>query len=121
MEHLLFYGKNCIVSHAEPMRAFSKQELIDGRLYPGVVQGLTWTDNGEAANESVNKTIKNLTGYDDTENYVWLGGHRPVTENFRVRQNGMYIQIHNPSRQNIALVQPDKKFNPETDIRELKK
>ncbi len=118
---LLFYGKSCIVSHAEPMRAFSKDELVDGRLYPGVVQGLTWTDNGEAASESVSKTIRNLTGLDDIENYVWLGGHRPVTENFRLRQNGMYIQIHNPSRQNIALVQPDKKFNPETDIRELKK
>lgn len=118
---LLFFGKNCIVSHAEPMRVFTKQELIDGRLYPGVVQGLTWTDNGEAAVESVINTIKNLTADEDSENYVWLGGHRPVTENYRLRQNGRYIQIHNPSRQNIAIVKSDKKFNPETDIRELKK
>lgn len=113
---LLYYGKKCIISHAEPVRAFTKKELIDAHQYPGVVQGLTWTDNGDAENGSVKRTIQNLTGFEDTGDYVWLGGHRPVPEKYRLRQDGLYIQIHNPSRQNIAFINEKDKFDPEKDI-----
>lgn len=113
---LVYYGKKCVVSHAEPVRPFSKKELVDAHLYPGVVQGLTWTDNGDAATGSVKATIANLTGYEDTGDFVWLGGHRPVTEKYRLRQDGLYIQIHNPSRQNIAVINGEEKFDPEKDI-----
>ena len=61
---------------------------------------------------SFDKTMKLL----DIANYVYFGGHRPVKENYRLRQNGKFIQIHNPKLQNIVLVRPDRKFNPETDI-----
>jgi len=118
---LVFYGKNFIVSHAEPVRAFSKRELIDAKLYPGVVQGLTWTDNGEAEEGSVAMTIKNITGSDEIDDFVWFGGHRPVPETYRLRQNGIYIQIHNPSKQNIVFVDEKKKFNPEKSFIEVKK
>lgn len=119
---LFYFGKKCMVSHAEPARPFSRQELVDARLYPAVVQGLTWTDNGEAFEGSVNETIKKLVGLiSDAQDYVWLGGHRPVSDNYSLRQNGQYIQIHNPARQNIALVRGEGKFNPDTDIIEVKK
>lgn len=121
---LAYFGKKCLVSHAEPLRAFTREELINARLIDGLVAGLTWTDNGSADNTSAEGTIKNLCGTDDfsrINDYVYLGGHRPVTGNYKLLQNGRYIQIHNPGKQNIAIVQADKKFNPETDIRELKK
>ncbi len=118
---LFYYGKKCMISHAEPLRPFSRQELVDARLYPAVVQGLTWTDNGSAWEGSVEATIKNLTGQEDTGDYVWLGGHRPVPEKYRLRQGGLYIQIHNPSRQRIAIVKSDVKFNPDSDMVEVYK
>ena len=52
---------------------------------------------------------------------MYLGGHRPVPGNYRALQNGKYIQIHNPGKQNIAFVQADKKFDPDTDIIEVAK
>ena len=120
---LAFFGKKCVVSHAEPYKAYTREELIDARITEGVVAGLTWTDNGTAGPGSAEGTIRNLVGEEFAliSDYVYLGGHRPVTGNYRALQNGRYIQIHNPGKQNIAFVQPDKKFNPETDIRELKK
>ncbi len=121
---LFYFGKKCVVSHAEPYRAYKREELIDARIIEGVVAGLTWTDNGSAAEGSAEGTIKNLCQTEDlaaVSDYVYLGGHRPVTGNYRLLQKGKYIQIHNPGKQNIALVQADKKFDPETDIRELKK
>ena len=121
---LAYFGKKCVVSHAEPYRAYTREELINARITDSVVAGLTWTDNGTAAEGSAEGTIKNLCdagAFATINDYVYLGGHRPVTGNYRLLQNGRYIQIHNPGKQNVAFVQPDRQFNPETDIRELKK
>ena len=70
---------------------------------------------------SVEATIKNLTGLEDCGDYVYLGGHRPVNGNYKLRQNGLYIQFHNPGLQNVAIVKSDKKFNPNLDIVEVAK
>lgn len=120
---LAYFGNRCVVSHAEPYKAYTRKELIDARKTEGVVAGLTWTDNGTAASGSAEGTIRNLCNddFELTKEYVYLGGHRPVTGNYKTLQNGKYIQIHNPGKQNIAFVQPDKKFNPDTDIMEIKK
>ena len=128
---LYFFGKRCAVSHAEPMRVFSREELIDARLYSGVVKGLIWTNNGEAMPGSAAGTVSRLfessvaAGENDVkksgsvyvpEGYVSLGGHRPVTGNYKILQNGTYIQIHNPARQNIVFVRPERSINLESDI-----
>ena len=120
---LYYFGKKCAVSHAEPMRAFSRQELIDARKYPEVVKGLIWTNNGEAEDGSAAGTVKNLFDcYGEVPaGYVSLGGHRPVTGNYKILQNGNYIQIHNPGKQNIVFVQQERNINIENDIIEVKK
>ena len=133
---LAFFGKRCVVSHAEPYRIYTREELVDARLTEGVVAGLTWTDNGTAAEGSAEGTIKNLCeaaassvaagsgkelNLSLINDYVYLGGHRPVTGNYKLLQNGRYIQIHNPGKQNIAFVQADRKFNPDKDIIEVAK
>ena len=112
--------KNCVVSHAEPRFAFTREQIINAKFTDGVIEGLTWTANDEAEEGTASAIIKNLLGSDSDE-CVYLAGHRPVSGNYRLRQNGKFIQIHNPSKQNIAIVQSDKKFNPENDIVEVKK
>ncbi len=121
---LFYFGKRCSVSHAEPARAFTRQELIDAKIYEDVVRGLIWTGNGEAEERSARETVQNL--FDNTEGcipkgYLYLGGHRPVQGNYKVLQDGFYIQIHNPGKQNIAFVHPDRKFDPEKDFIEVVK
>ncbi len=113
---LLVLANKCLISHAEPKRAFSRQEIIDAPMDGKVIEALTWTDNDAAREGSVAQTIKNLTGQEECGDYVYLGGHRPVSGNYKLRQNGLYIQIHNPSLQNVAIVKSDKKFNPDNDI-----
>lgn len=115
---LVFVGKKCVISHAEPIKAYTKQQLIDARLEKGIVEGLTWTDNNEAEEGSVSTIISNLTEENDV---VYFGGHRPVVNNYEYRQNKTFIQIHNPSQQNISFVDNKKLFNPETDIYEVSK
>ena len=123
---LVCFGKRCVVSHAEPQRTYSRDELVNARITEGIVEGLTWTDNGVAEEGSAENTVRELcsaSGVEEceAENFVYLGGHRPVTGDYRLLQDGKYIQIHNPGKQNIALVQPDRKFNPDTDIIEIAK
>lgn len=116
---LFYFGKNCAVSHAEPMRAFTKDELINAKKYEDVVRGLIWTNNGEAEEKSARTTVQNL--YETSEGcipkgYLYLGGHRPVQGTYKALQDGFYIQIHNPGKQNVVFVGPDKIIDLESDI-----
>ncbi len=113
---------SCIVSHAEPAQVYTRKEIINyHEKESSVVFGLTWTANGKADENSVGKTIRNLVGRKKAKNYVWLGGHRPVAGKYAFRQDGRYIQIHNPEEENIAVVSPERKFNPLEDIVNVEK
>ena len=124
---LFFAGKNCSVSHAEPKDFYSQKQLINARNIPEVVEGLTWTANDDAQPDSVELIHRELYGLDGVDGMdgepditpVHIGGHRPVAGNYALRQKGRYVQIHNPSRQNVAVVPSDRKFNPETDMVEV--
>lgn len=113
---LFYFGKRCAVSHAEPMRAFSRQELVDAKSSEEVVRGLIWTNNGEAEEKSARQTVQNLFDSRVPKGYLYLGGHRPVQGNYKVLQDGFYIQIHNPGKQNIVFVRPERYINLESDI-----
>ena len=124
---LVFVSKNVVVSHAEPKISVSKKEVINARKSAQIIYAFTWTANGEAEEGSVSQIIKNLVCDDEKEteienkdeiqteyenenvnqdenNYVYLAGHRPVKDNFALRQGGKFIQIHNVKKQNVAVV-----------------
>ena len=107
---------NFFASHAEPMDFYSRDELVSAPLDEGTVYGLTWTANDEARVGSVDKILTALCKPPKGVEARAIGGHRPVPENYLVRQGGLYVQIHNPERQNVALVRPDKTFDPDKDI-----
>ncbi|MCQ2572576.1 MAG: hypothetical protein MJ182_01645 [Treponema sp.] len=115
---LVYSSKRCVVSHGEPRRTFTRDELINARLNPDVVSGLIWTENNEAQCGSVSNTIENLFGKNDS--ILWFGGHRPVNGKCALRQDGRYIQIHNPLRKNIVflngMLNGESDFDPERDI-----
>lgn len=105
-----------VVSHAEPAKAFSKEQIIEGMRDDEVILGLTWTENDAAEEGSVSQMLKELSKPSDNVQPRYIGGHRPVKENYYLRQNGLYVQIHNPDRQNVALIYKNKSFDPDTDI-----
>lgn len=116
---LVAVGANFVVSHAEPSKNLSKNEIINARLENGVIESLTWTPNDVAVEGSVKEIIENLKGDRNIEQMIYLGGHRPVNGKYELRQSGLFVQIHNPDLQNIAVLENNKKFNPETDIVEV--
>lgn len=132
---LVYVSKKVVVSHAEPKITVSRKEIINARKYAQVIYAFTWTANDEAEEGSVCQIIKNLICYDENEieiqnenkteyrtqnqnenDYVYIAGHRPVKDNFALRQGGKFIQIHNVKKQNVAVVKFWKKFSPENDI-----
>lgn len=116
---LIAVSKNCVISHAEPRLGYTKTQLINARDDSSIVAGLTWTDNGTATENSASIIIKELAADGLGKDFVYFGGHRPVQGNYRLLQGGTFIQIHNPSLQNIAIVKVDKKFNPDDDIKKV--
>ncbi|MCR5725030.1 MAG: metallophosphoesterase [Treponema sp.] len=110
-------SKNCVISHGEPARAYTMDEIVS--MESDVVAGLTWTRNGEAEEGSVVQTMESLLGAERARDAVWIAGHRPVEGRYALRQNGRLVQIHNPWKQQVALVSADHSFNPKTDILEV--
>ncbi|MFW5802254.1 MAG: metallophosphoesterase [Spirochaeta sp.] len=113
---LLAVGAGFLVSHAEPKRAFTPQEIRDFRSNPDVIEGLTWTDNGEAEEGSVAKMLSTYTAGDSDDETYYFAGHRPVSGRFGTRADGRFIQLHNPSAGIAAVISPDRRFDPEEDI-----
>ncbi|MGN0729148.1 metallophosphoesterase [Treponema sp.] len=108
------------VSHAEPAFAFSRNQIIDYHKNDDVVIGLTWTANDEAEEQSVQKLMENLNPSAKKSGVIWFGGHRPVKDGkFFLRQNGRYLQLHNPDEMNIAVAVPGKIFDPVADIKSV--
>ncbi|MBR5096552.1 MAG: hypothetical protein IK094_05540 [Treponema sp.] len=109
-------ANNFFVSHAEPLDFYSKEELVSSPIDEGTVYGLTWTANDEARLGSAAKILAALCQPPAGVEARCVGGHRPVPQKYLLRQGGLYVQIHNPEKQNIALVRPDKTFDPDKDI-----
>ena len=106
------------VSHAEPAHVFGRDEIRnyhDERLRDDVILSFTWTPNGGAEEGSVAKVFAGLTGGRE-EDALWFGGHRPVIGRYALRQDGHYVQIHNPDAMNVAYVSAGRPFNVDADI-----
>ncbi len=113
---LMAYGKNYVVSHAEPAEAFTTEQLIDARFEDSVVEGLIWTRNGQVKKSTVVPIMNELLGKKAAKKALYFSGHRPVKENYALRQDGKLVQIHNPHKQNIVFVEPGSNFDFEKDI-----
>lgn len=117
---LAAYGKNYVVSHAEPADSYTREQLIDARFDETVVEGLIWTRNGQVKKSTAEQIMKELLGKTAAKKAMYFTGHRPVKENYALRQDGTLVQIHNPHRQNIVFVNPGKKFDFNKDILDTK-
>jgi hypothetical protein len=111
---LFAVGQRFLASHAEPVRVFAEDELVNAALLPDVIEGLTWTDNGEARPGSVAAMLEYFLSSVHKPRYIT--GHRPISGLFYERSGGLHLQIHNPDRQVVAWVRADRDIEPEEDI-----
>jgi hypothetical protein len=116
---LLAVGKNFLVSHAEPFRFFGREEVIEYRSNPEVTEGLTWTANNAAEQESVEEMLEEYIGCSDEDPCYYFGGHRPVNGLYNRRAGGKYVQIHNPGKFVVATIGVDEPIYLERDIKEI--
>ncbi|TVR91308.1 MAG: calcineurin [Spirochaetaceae bacterium] len=116
---LLAVGSSFLMSHAEPARFFGREEVIEYRSSPEVVEGLTWTDNDQAEPGSVYAMLEHFLRYSEPHEAMYLGGHRPVESLYALRAEGRYVQFHNPARYVVALPPVNRLFDPERDVLEL--
>lgn len=107
----------CIVSHAEPETAYSREELIQAPVRPDVTEGLTWTDNGAAQYAGVRRMLRDFLP--DAPCARYFGGHRPVHSRYELRDEGAFVQIHNPLEWRAAVVSADGAFDEERDILDI--
>lgn len=110
-------GGRFLASHAEPARFFEPEEIIECRLRPEVVSGLSWTDNDAAEEDSVAMMLGHYLP--EVPDAVYLGGHRTITSHYRLRAAERFVQIHNPELFNAAWLMPNRAFQPAIDIGEI--
>lgn len=112
-------GRNFLVSHAEPMRFFSREEIIEYRNLPHVVEGLTWTADDAAGDRSVSDMLNHYIDEAYRDKSYYFGGHRPVAGLHNARAEGRYIQIHNPKLFVIASIRSVGDIDLDNDIVKL--
>ncbi len=113
---LLAVGNGFLASHAEPAQFYPWEKVVAFREDPQVVLGLTWTGDGEAEADSVQRMLEHYLG--QAEGAYYFGGHRPV-RGFNLRADGRYVQIHDPERWVLALLPADGRIDPQRDILDI--
>ena len=120
---LLVKAPRCLISHSEPASHFSQQQVIDALTDSSgeVVYGLTWTRNDESQEGVVASMLQEFlpqwceAGSEACPS-LYFGGHRTISETYRLRQNGLFVQFHNPRRHQVALVPVHRDFDFEKDF-----
>lgn len=100
---LVAVGQSFCASHAEPAFPIDVPSLLGYRLRPAIVRALTWTENDQAEEGAVAKSLGSMLGERATGS-LWLAGHRPVSGAFALRADGRLAQVHNPTRHQIAWI-----------------
>jgi len=112
---VLALGRLFAASHAEPAFALSREDVIEYRSRPEVVEALIWTANGDADEGSVAESLDRLLGPAGAD-ALWFGGHRPVSARYALRSGGRYVQFHEPGARRAAFIPPGRAPDPERDI-----
>ncbi len=115
---LLAVGDRFLVSHAEPRRSYSREEMIEYRGNDELIFDFTWTGNDESEEGSVAEMLDIYLG-PDAPGALYFGGHRPVKKLYHTRAGGRYVQIHNPDREVVAILESGRYPDPQRDIRVL--
>ncbi len=115
---LFVRGSNFLISHAAPAIEYSKKELINAYLDEEVSLGLTWTRNYECHEDAVVSMLHKLLPSKMCGTY--FSGHTTCRGTHQALSDGKLIQIHNPNEQFITIVDPNRAFNPSTDIFDTK-
>lgn len=110
-------GDRFVASHAEPARGYALGTIVNARENPEVVEGLTWTDNGEAADGSAQAILDECLP--DVQGARYFVGHRCVSGGYALRANGKVVQIHDPDAYQVAFVPPDRAIDFSRDLRRL--
>lgn len=116
---LMAIGDNFLVSHAEPKTFYEEDEI---RNYnPDTIHGLTWTANGESEPGSVKSMLDYYIPEKETNELLYFGGHRIITEKYKLRADGLFVQIHNPWNLQVVYIKPDSVIDLEKDIIDIRK
>ena len=113
---VLALGDRFVASHAEPAFALRREDLIEYRSRPDVVEALIWTPNDGAEEGSVERGLSLLLGDRARPGALWFGGHRPVAGRYALRARGRYVQFHDPGAWRVAYLLPGRDPDPDRDI-----
>ena len=101
-------GRFCIVTHAEPRKYYTKDDIINCYDRRRIIFDLTWTDNGESEEGTAESYLDEY--FPPLKEARMYGGHRPVNGKYSLRAGGRFVQIHNPERYAAVFLRTVKDF-----------
>ena len=112
---LLARGTFFLISHARPKKIYAVDEIINYRSRPDLIEGLTWTRHQAAEIGAVSKTLDTLIG-DCPEKKAWFVGHTAIKKLYKQWEEEPLIEIHNPDKRIMVIVDPTESFAPDRHI-----
>ena len=115
---LFAVGRNFLASHAEPSTFYDFDHILNYRINEDVVFGLTWTDNYQSMPGTIDVMLDYYIPENDANTY-YFGGHRPIKGIYNLINGDRYVQIHNPRKQIICIIDQNEPIDLNEDIFEL--
>lgn len=112
---ILAISKNFMVSHSEPADFYEKEDVINYKVNPNVVEGLTWTQKGDLMNDAVANMKREFIPNTKYSTF-YFAGHRAIKGKIHLRKKDNFVQIHNPDKQNIGVINSDREIDIKTLI-----
>lgn len=112
---LLAIGRNFLISHAEPQRFYSYDDILNFHDNPEVIYGLTWTRDDQSIKGTVDKMLNLFIGQ-KKQNNVYFTGHRSISSLYKLRADSKLVQIHNPNLCNVIYISEKGDINIDESI-----
>lgn len=116
---ILAIGRNFLISHSEPCRFYSRSDILNYYTTDNVISDFTWTRDGQAESGSVLSMLENLIEKQDFDNSLYFSGHRQIKGLYNLRADNLLVQIHNPNRYIIVIIESNRDIKLETDILDI--
>jgi hypothetical protein len=101
---LIAIGSNYVISHARPKMMFNIDQVIDYKMNPDLIEGLTWTRD-QLLSKDISKLMLNVLLDSTNLNKFWFVGHTAIKEQYKHWMDEALVQIHNPDMQSIVILE----------------
>ncbi|MBU2512421.1 metallophosphoesterase [bacterium] len=112
---LVARGRFFVISHSRPKDYYDIEKIINYRIHPDLIEGLTWTRHNSAKVGIIPQMLEKMLG-NGGDQQLWFAGHTAIRDLYNLWDEEHLVEIHNPDLRLIVALDPNERFDPDFHI-----